>query len=64
MVNERKCFCKGVSDKDFIYDIFSDKGFVMNAGNFFNSDKNLYSDQETNNNQTEKGNEEANNSCH
>lgn len=32
------CFCDGISDRDFIFDIFSDKGFVANANNFLQSD--------------------------
>lgn len=29
--------CKGYSDKDFIFDIFSDKGFVTDANAYLHS---------------------------
>lgn len=34
----RLCFCEGISDRDFIYDVFSDKGFVANANQFLQID--------------------------
>ncbi len=32
------CFCDGISDRDFIFDVFSDKGFVANASHFLQSE--------------------------
>lgn len=38
MTKEDKiCFCEGYSDKDFIFNVFSDKGFVANANGFLKS---------------------------
>ncbi|MCU4173634.1 hypothetical protein [Carboxylicivirga sp. N1Y90] len=38
MTKEDKiCFCEGFSDKDFIFNVFSDKGFVDNANGFLNT---------------------------
>ncbi len=41
------CLCKGVSDKDFIFDVFSDKGFVADATGFFKSQNTIKADQES-----------------
>ncbi|MBK3518178.1 hypothetical protein [Carboxylicivirga marina] len=31
--------CKANSDKDFIFDVFSNKGFVSNANSYFKTDQ-------------------------
>ena len=58
-----KGFCKGISDKDFIYEIFSDKGFVADAGRFFNSENTRNSDGETSNGLSDSNNEDSCSSC-
>ena len=40
------CFCNGMSDKDFIFEVFSDKGFVADANGFLKSDRQKSSEQE------------------
>lgn len=41
------CLCKSVSDKDFIFDVFSDKGFVADAKSFLKSQNTIKADQES-----------------
>lgn len=31
---DKNCFCEGLSDRDFIYNVFSINGFVNNANGF------------------------------
>nr|WP_319400070.1 hypothetical protein [uncultured Carboxylicivirga sp.] len=47
------CMCKGISDKDFIFDVFSDKGFVTDAGSFFNTNENYLADEQSKSDQHE-----------
>ncbi|MBS2097117.1 hypothetical protein [Carboxylicivirga linearis] len=58
-----KVFCKGISDKDFIYEIFSDKGFVADAGSFFHSENTRNSDGEISNSLSDSNNEDSCSSC-
>jgi len=37
MKKRGNCFCRDISDKDFIYEIFSNNGFVQNADSFLSS---------------------------
>jgi len=34
---DKVCFCEAFSDKDFIFNVFSDNGFVDNANGFLKS---------------------------
>jgi len=36
MIENKSIRCKDFSDRDFIYDIFSNKGFATNASSFLN----------------------------
>ncbi len=39
MKNKAQCFCNSISDKDFIFEIFSNNGFVQNADSFLSTDR-------------------------
>jgi len=58
-----KEFCKGISDKDFIYEIFSDKGFVADAGRFFNCENARNSEGEITNGLSDSTIEDTCSSC-